>query len=194
MPNSIRPLDLRESAVMGRPLKGPIKEAVHFRIQDEFFGGIPRVAGDPWIQPRIVNFTWKRGDCSFKRKFEGLPRVLHRFFSLFFLSLKYCSNWSRRSFQNRSYSWTHPATSRSGSPRNDMKTSRPCFLRSISPALSRSFKCFVTAFKAVSNGFAISRNRAGPFASCPIIARRVGCEIAVRTSLKRSIDTLHHMV
>jgi len=47
----------------------------------------------------------------------------------------------------------------------------------------------VTALRAVSNGFATSRNRAGPWASCPMIARRVGCEIAVNTSVRGSTGT-----
>src|SRR5271154_5616380 len=158
MLNSTRPLELRESAVMGGSLEGPVKEPVYFRIQDELFGCIPGIAGDLWIQPGIEHFARRSGDCSFKLKLDGLRGFCHRLFSFFFLSLKYCSNWSRRWFQNRSYSCTHPATSRSGSPRNEMRTSRPSFLRSMSPALSRSFKCFVTALSAVSNGLATSRN------------------------------------
>ena len=97
------------------------------------------------------------------------------------------ATWWRRVLQNRSYSGTHPATSRSGSPRIEMRTSRPFLLRSMRLALSSSLRCFVTAFKAVSNGFAISRNLAGPFANCLTIARRVGCEMASRTSVRWNV-------
>src|SRR5215467_6067746 len=174
MLNSARPLDLRESAVMGCSLEGPVKEPVYFRIQNKPFRCVPGVAGNLWIQPPVKHFTRRSRDRSFNLKFNGLGVCPHFFLSFFLLSLKYCSNWSRRSFQNRSYSCSHPATSRRGPPRNEMKTSRPCLLRSMSPALSSSFRCFVTAFSAVSKGLATSENRAGPFASCPIIARRVG--------------------
>src|ERR1700740_1839695 len=109
MLNSTGSLDLRESAVMGCPLEGPVEEPVHFRIQNKLFGCVPGIARDLWVQPRIVNLTrWSR-DRSFELKFNGLRGFVHRFFSFFFfLSLKYCSNWSRRSFQNRSYPCTHP--------------------------------------------------------------------------------------
>src|SRR5580692_6176267 len=120
MLNSTRPLDLRESAVMGRPLEGPVKEPVYLRIQNKLFGCIPGIAGDLWIQPCIKHLTRRSRDCSFKPEFKCLSGFIHYFFSFFFLSLEYCSNWSRRSFQNRSYSCTHPATSLSGFPRNDM--------------------------------------------------------------------------
>ena len=94
---------------------------------------------------------------------------------------------STSSFQKRAYSWTQWATSRSGSPCKEMNTSRPFFSRAIRPARSSSLRCLVTALSAVSNGSAISRNRAGPRDSRPMIARRVGCEMAVRTSLSGSM-------
>src|ERR1700737_4593494 len=103
MLDSTRPLDLRESAVMGRPLEGPVKEPVYFRIQQ-----------------CIEHLAGRSGDCSFKLKFNGLGSCPHYFCPFFFLSLKYCSNWSRRWVQNRSYSCSHPATSLRGSPRNEM--------------------------------------------------------------------------
>src|SRR5215469_4978106 len=100
MLNSTRPLDLRESAVMGRPLEGPVEEPVYFRIQNQLFGGVPGIARNLWIQPRIEHFARKSRDCSFELEFKILVRVLHHFFS-FFLSLRCCSNWSRRWLQNR---------------------------------------------------------------------------------------------
>src|SRR6185312_10601146 len=118
--NSARPLELRESAVMGRTFEGPIEQPIYLRIQQELFGRIPGIAGDFWIQPRIEYFVRSRRDSSLKLEFKRLRRFRHYFISFFFLSLKYRSNWSRCSFQNRSYSCTHPATSRRGSPRSDM--------------------------------------------------------------------------
>src|SRR5579862_2303766 len=174
MLNSAWSLNFRKSPVMGILFNEPVKKAVHFRIQEELFSHIPRIARDLWIQPPIKHLGRRGRDCSVELKFQGLFGVRHYFFSFFFLFLKYCSNWSRRSFQNRSYSCIHPATSRSGPPRKEIRTSRPCFWRSMSPARSSTLRCLVVAFRAVSNGFAISRNRAGPLASCPIIARRVG--------------------
>src|SRR5215469_15779761 len=102
MLNSTRPLDLRESAVMGRPLEGPVEEPVDLRIQKQLFGCVPGIAGNVWIQPRIEHFVRRSRDRSFKLEFKGLLRILHHFFSFFFLSLKCCSNWSRRWLQNRS--------------------------------------------------------------------------------------------
>src|SRR5215469_1983211 len=103
MLNSTRSLELRESAVMGRSLEGPVKKSVYLRIQRELFSCIPRISGNLGIEPCIEDLTERSWDRSFKLKFKGLGRVLHYFFSFFFfLSLKYCSNWSRRSFQNRS--------------------------------------------------------------------------------------------
>src|SRR6516164_3505863 len=85
--NPTRPLDLRESAVMGRPLEGPVKEAVYLRVQYKFFGCIPGIAGDFWIQPRIENLTRSGRDCALKLEFHRFRRCLHCFFS-FFLSSK----------------------------------------------------------------------------------------------------------
>src|SRR5262245_38694968 len=72
-----------------------------------------------------------------------------------------------------------------------MKTSRPCLSRLISPARSSSLRCLVTAFSATSNGSATSVNRAGPeCASREMIARREGCDMAVRTSVNWSMVAL----
>jgi len=57
MLNPSRPVDLRESAVRGRALENPVAEPIYFRIQNEFFGCIPGVAADFWIQPPIEYLT-----------------------------------------------------------------------------------------------------------------------------------------
>src|SRR5215510_1304656 len=173
--NAIRSIGLREPSVVGSPPDEPVKEPVYFRVQNQFVSLMPGSARHFGIQPSVEHLTWRSRDCSFKPEFKRVRGLPHRFFSFFpFLTLKYCSNWSRRWFQNRSYSCTHPATCRSGSPRNEMRTSRPCFRRSMSPALSRSFRCLVTELRAVSKGLATSRNRAGPLASWSIVDRREG--------------------
>lgn len=61
---------------------------------------------------------------------QDVSRCVHFLFFFFFFysfSRKYCSNWSRRARQNRLYGCTRRATSRSGSPRREIKTS-PTFL------------------------------------------------------------------
>ena len=90
MLNSSRTLDLRESAIMGRPLERPEKETVDFRIQRELLGSIPGIAGDLRIQPSIEYLSQGSRDCSFELKFKGLLRFSITFFSFFFLSRKYC--------------------------------------------------------------------------------------------------------
>src|SRR5437879_4879988 len=116
------------------PSNEPIPEPVYLRIDDQLFVFMPGITRDLWVQPGIENLTRRSRNCPFQLDFECLCRCAHSFFFSFFFfwSLKYCSNSSRRSFQNRSYSCTHPATAWSGSPRNEMRTSRPCFLRSMS--------------------------------------------------------------
>src|SRR5208283_2413403 len=120
MLNSTWSLHLGKPPVMGYTFRPPIKEPVYFRIQEQLVSHIPRIAGDLRIQPPVKDLTRRSRNCSFHFEFKGLRRALHDFFSFFFLSLKYCSNRSRRSFQNRSYSRTHPATCFRGSPRNEM--------------------------------------------------------------------------
>ena len=85
-------------------------------------------------------------------------------------------------------------TSANGSPCSEINTSRPCFFRAMRPALSRSLRCLVTAFSAVSNRLARSVNRAGPRLSCSKMALREGCDSEVRTAVSWSMHSLHHKV
>src|ERR1700676_509818 len=110
MLNSAWPIYFHEAPEVGLPLTEPVPEPVYFRIDDQFVMVMKWSARDFWIQPRIENLTWRSRDCPFTLDFKGLCGGIHHFFFSFFsfLSLKYCSNRSRRSFQYRSYSCTHP--------------------------------------------------------------------------------------
>src|SRR5579883_2909101 len=72
MLNAPRALNIREPAVMGCSFERPVKEPVYFRIQDELFGGIPRITGNCWIQPRIEDFARRCGDCSLNLELKSV--------------------------------------------------------------------------------------------------------------------------
>src|SRR2546425_2558439 len=121
MLNSAWPIYFHKAPEVGLPSTEPVPEAVYLLIDDELVMFMKWSAWDLRIQPRIKHLARRSRDRPFNLDLKGpCARVHHFFFSSFFLSLKYCSNWSRRSFQNRSYSCSHPATSWSGSPRNEM--------------------------------------------------------------------------
>src|ERR1700733_14470803 len=147
-----RPLHLCEPAVMRDAVQLPVKEPVDFRVQDELLGGIPWIAWDLGGQPSIEHLMRRGGYCPLNLDFNRFCCSRHLLFSFALLSLKCFSNRSRRSFQNCSYSCTHPDTNCSGSARKEIMTSRPCLSRLIRPALSSILRCFVTALSAVLYG------------------------------------------
>src|SRR5579872_263568 len=117
----VGPLDSREPSVVSNVLERPVKEPVDLGIQEKPVGDIPRIARNLRIEPRVEDFVGCSSNDSFNFELDALYRVAHLSFSfVVFLSLKYRANSSRRSFQNRSYPWTHCATSLSGLPRNEI--------------------------------------------------------------------------
>jgi hypothetical protein len=86
------PLHLRESAIVRDAAEVPVKEPVCFRIQDELLGGIPWIAWDLWIQPRIKYNLLRSSYCSLNLHFNRLGCSCHLFFFFALLSLKYLSN------------------------------------------------------------------------------------------------------
>lgn len=52
----VGPFDFSKSTVMGRPFQKPIKKAIWLYIKNEFLGGVPDVAGDFRVNPRIEGF------------------------------------------------------------------------------------------------------------------------------------------
>lgn len=76
---------------------------------------------------------------------------------------------------------THRATSRKGSADNSSVFSRPLRVRRTSPARSSTLTCLHTPVSDIENVRATSEIGDGPCANRPMIARRVGSEIATMT-------------
>ena len=99
--NLVWPLDFGKTTIVGSSLKKPIKKPIDLRIEEEFFCCIPSVSLNFGVKPAIEYFFGRSGDYSFYFKLQCLFRSARYFFSVL-LFLKWCSNLSRRSVQNRS--------------------------------------------------------------------------------------------
>src|SRR5579859_7441148 len=172
------PVQRREAAVvrgLGAVFAAQeIEQRAGLGLEDRLIGPMPRVAGGLGAEPGVIDLRRARRDGAPEGHVHDLVVVAVHDLRLLFFSTKWDWKASRCSFQNRSYSCTQPATCLSGSPRNSMTWSRPCFSRLTRPASSSTLRCLETALRDMSKGSAISVTRAGPLESRAMMARREG--------------------
>src|SRR5258705_3102355 len=105
MAKSTRSIDFDEPPVVGAALRREqVPEPIDLRIDDQLLILVPESARDLWIEPCVEDLARRRRDRPLELDFHGLRRRPRHFFFAFlcFLSAKWRSNRSRRSFQKRS--------------------------------------------------------------------------------------------